>query len=287
MTTTNTQNMETCALEYKCWDCKAEPHVACSTPSGRPTKPHGVRVTRALKFVVDSELVGGETTQTLDTHRYQAEVDTKIAEYYQAHYQAREKFIGRVKTLTKKVSGSTRGWYNYTNKEGVDQLVNLDSKLRRPTHPVDVEFLYTQLVKIQELQEAYLAEEEKYTGWSRFFLVPGGHIHSSMNCSSCNKGNMPTQFSWLPELSGLDEETAVEENGPILCTVCFPSAPVEWTIGKKEEDVCPGTGTQDWVGGKPSRTGYMSGNGGTCSHCGAWASTSSQTSWNIRKHKVQ
>ena len=40
-----------------------------------------------------------------------------------------------------------------------------------------------------------------------------------------------TSFSWLPTLSGLSEADAVEAHGAILCTVCFPSAPVEWTGG--------------------------------------------------------
>lgn len=75
------------------------------------------------------------------------------------------------------------------------------------------------------------ALEAQYTGWSRFFLVTssaGGHIHSSMNCSTCR---IDTAFGWLPELSGQTEAEAVAAHGAILCTVCFPSAPVEWTGG--------------------------------------------------------
>jgi hypothetical protein len=72
----------------------------------------------------------------------------------------------------------------------------------------------------------------KYTGWSRFFLVTSsaGHVHSSMNCSTTYP---TTRFGWLPNLSGKGEEEAVKELGPTLCTVCFPSAPTEWTEGKK------------------------------------------------------
>jgi hypothetical protein len=74
--------------------------------------------------------------------------------------------------------------------------------------------------------------EARYTGWSRFFLVTSssGHIHSSTHCSTCR---LTTRYGWLPELSGKDEATAVGELGPTLCSVCFPSAPVEWTAGKK------------------------------------------------------
>ena len=53
-----------------------------------------------------------------------------------------------------------------------------------------------------------------------------------MHCPTCNRQTSePTRFAWLPELSGLTERDAVEAHGAILCTVCFPSAPVEWTGG--------------------------------------------------------
>ena len=66
--------------------------------------------------------------------------------------------------------------------------------------------------------------------WSRFFLVlnTNGHIHSDTSCSTCF---ITTEFGWLPQLSGLTEADAVEQQGEILCSVCFPSAPVEWTNG--------------------------------------------------------
>lgn len=76
---------------------------------------------------------------------------------------------------------------------------------------------------------------EFYDGWSRFFLVVNnnGHIHSSQYCSTCYD---TTHFNWLPALSGLTEADAVEAHGAILCTVCFPSAPVEWTNGERKVD---------------------------------------------------
>ncbi|MFZ4434361.1 MAG: hypothetical protein ACOYOQ_14305 [Microthrixaceae bacterium] len=79
-----------------------------------------------------------------------------------------------------------------------------------------------------ELDELWRAER-----WSRFYLVTNsnGHIHSSTRCSTCR---IDTQFGWLPELSGLTEADAVEAHGAILCTVCFPSAPVEWTGGESK-----------------------------------------------------
>jgi len=86
--------------------------------------------------------------------------------------------------------------------------------------------------ELDELRAQAEPMEAEYQAapWSRFFLVnnSGGHIHSSMHCSTCR---ITTSFSWLPTLSGLTEKDAVDAHGPLLCSVCFPSAPVEW-IGK-------------------------------------------------------
>lgn len=73
-------------------------------------------------------------------------------------------------------------------------------------------------------------EREAIVTWPRFFLVrnDGGHIHSSTRCSTCR---WSTQFAWLPALSGDTEADAVAAHGAILCTVCYPSAPVEHTGG--------------------------------------------------------
>jgi hypothetical protein len=70
--------------------------------------------------------------------------------------------------------------------------------------------------------------------WSRFFLVlnSNGHIHRDTSCSTCY---VTTEYAWLPALSGLTEADAVEAHGSILCSVCFPTAPVEWTNGESKD----------------------------------------------------
>lgn len=91
-----------------------------------------------------------------------------------------------------------------------------------------VERLDTLAAEIESVRAEYKALEETYTGWSRFFLVTSskGHIHSSMHCSTCRP---TTTFGWLPHLSDHTEAEAVDELGPTLCSVCYPSAPLEWT----------------------------------------------------------
>lgn len=62
--------------------------------------------------------------------------------------------------------------------------------------------------------------------WTRAFIVTDGHVHKSRECSTCNKGVDPTQFAWLPHLSGKTEAEIIEAASDRACTVCYPDAPV-------------------------------------------------------------
>lgn len=132
------------------------------------------------------------------------------------------------------------------------------------------------------------AEERKFTGWSRFFLVQGGHLHSSMDCSTCNNGKQDTQFCWYPELAGLTERDAVDAVGAVLCTVCFPTAPVEFTNQYDLEKLakaarrCEGSGQYaKWVEGTDGRRGRYSHH---CPVCGEWATITPSNKY--RAHDV-
>lgn len=128
--------------------------------------------------------------------------------------------------------------------------------------------------------------------WSRFFIVPGGHIHSSMQCSTCNNGQQDTLFGWLPQLSGKSEEEAVADQGSYLCTVCFPSAPVAWTNGYEEQAAakkaaqCPGSGTYDYDR-ETARMGFYTGNYATCDHCGERPSLTKTNKMRAHKPKAK
>ena len=124
-------------------------------------------------------------------------------------------------------------------------------------------------------QEFDTAEEPYYLApWSRFYIVQDGHIHANQHCHSLRP---TTRLGWLPELSGDTEETAVAAHGPLLCTFCFPTAPVEWTAGiAKAEDptMCDNKVRGEW---------YTRGRYAHCTVCGAIAATTSLG--NLRKHK--
>ena len=108
--------------------------------------------------------------------------------------------------------------------------------------------------------QAPLHAEYARRPWSRFFWVQnnGGHCHSSMNCPTCNKGATSTRFGWNPELSGKTEAEAVAKLGPSLCTVCFPSAPVEHTMGV-DKGHCSGSGQSPVEGTRKRKYGECSG----------------------------
>lgn len=76
--------------------------------------------------------------------------------------------------------------------------------------------------RIRTLSDVYMQHR-----WNRAFLVPQGHVHSSMDCSTCNRQGNDTEFTWLPQYSGSEETQIVDDAGERACTVCYPSAPVD------------------------------------------------------------
>lgn len=115
--------------------------------------------------------------------------------------------------------------------------------------------------------------------WARFFLVPGGHIHSGTQCAG-GTIRITTSVGWLPDLSGKPIADAVAAHGTILCTHCFPTAPVEWRVGPpKVED--PSKCESQNLGGDRS-VAYRR-RRGVCGDCGAQVTLT--LIGNVRKHK--
>lgn len=115
--------------------------------------------------------------------------------------------------------------------------------------------------------------------WSRFVSVEDGHVHGGARCA---KGTIrvTTKIGWHPELSGKTEAEAVELLGPMLCTHCFPTAPVEYTVGKPKADHCEGSGKAE-VRGTVKRRGMSV--YGACTVCNT-SQPLTQYGY-VRKHK--
>lgn len=80
-------------------------------------------------------------------------------------------------------------------------------------------------VSIEMAVVAHLDSEfDRRGGWTRVWVVPGGHAHRTTGCHSLYAD---TQLVLYPALSGATEEQIVEAAGDRACTFCYPSAPVE------------------------------------------------------------
>lgn len=99
--------------------------------------------------------------------------------------------------------------------------------------PRRIPALHAELKDLNVREDALRGELAPYSleyaargGWTRYFLVNNstGHVHSSMECSTCF---VSTEYRWLTGESGKSAEDLVELAGERACTVCFPWAPVD------------------------------------------------------------
>ena len=235
------------------------------------------------------------TTQltTVAPNAREAEIDSKLADLWSAGNTLRDRLASLRESLHYDLD--IRPTYQRRQRvwpHTLDEVVALVEE-RFPSMPRweqrDAERHLTAVAETRTKLAANRAEaaplESLYDAeqWNRFFLVTNanGHIHRSMQCSTCR---WDTRFAWLPELSGLTEKDAVEAYGPKLCSVCFPTAPVEWTLGEAkpvDPNQCAGSGTGDYENWR--RTSYTGSGHGTCKHCGQ--SVLVTTTGRMRKHK--
>jgi hypothetical protein len=172
------------------------------------------------------------------------EIDTKLAALYFEGQKA-EQGIEIAVVAIRRALGQQQVWQGRRQVWTVNPAETVEAARSRGDAPVvgaaasrtyaDLVGKYDAAVKaladVEAAQQPLEAEYVRRGRWSRFFTVSDGHVHSSMTCSTCNRGRYATRFGWNADLSGTTEADAVAKLGPALCTVCFPSAPVEWTAG--------------------------------------------------------
>jgi hypothetical protein len=220
-----------------------------------------------------------------------AEIDARLAELDGARAKIEHRVASTVSTIHRYAEGRlARGAsYRLTLTEAIEA---------GPEHAYDGQRFASLVASLDEYRSELrpIVDEiveldsifRSVGGWTRFFLVPGGHVHSGMNCSTCNNGKTATVFGWLPALSGKTEADAVAEHGALLCSVCYPSAPVEWTnyyeleAAAKKSASCSGSGTYNYPK-ETARLGYYRGNSGVCSDCGQRVTVTATEK--LRSHK--
>lgn len=222
---------------------------------------------------------------TAQNIRHEVEVDTEIATAHGAYAKATEYLVNAMKSSVRRTH--TTGLVNYTDINAVNTVIAACTTSTRRAANRMVDNLVERRDQYIAAREAFEQAETRYEGWRRYVLVPGGHIHNGPYCHSLTPR---TQRNWLPELSGLDAKDAVEQYGEILCSHCFPDAPVAWTLKKQgesdaadDDDVCPGSGTGETVEGTQNRHGYA-----VCQRCDEMVAPRSKYNWSVmRKHKVK
>lgn len=201
------------------------------------------------------------------------EIDGKIAAAWDLYWEALlpvKRLEDNLDSALKMVKHYTQG--RFTNEEQAayyqDKADELTVRISEAIREANV------------LREAAIQmDKDLYKGWSRFFLVQ--HIHSNQHCSSFRA---TTRIGWLPDVSGLTEAEAVAEHGATLCTICFPSAPVELTVKPVDPDQCSGSGKYHDTEHLTGREHAYTAPSGYCPDCGRWNTITK--SGNMRKHKV-
>lgn len=237
-----------------------------------------------------------ELPGAVEPMRHEAQIDTEIAAAYEKALRASHYVDLAAESVHYLLPNSERGYGRRGRRRVIDVEAirtrwlagevgaKLDNEWARKDQAKTFARYDETLATFRAADDLYRSECKRYEGWSRFFLVPAGHVHSSLDCSTCNNGFEPTRFNWLPSLSGLTEADAVAEQGAILCTICFPSAPVEYTnkydleLAARADKCCPGSGTSGW---DRERKGFYH----QCPECGEYVAITRNDK--IRAHDKQ
>jgi hypothetical protein len=168
-------------------------------------------------------------------HDFAVEVDTHLSEVWTASETARDRLAStrdyaHTQTGERPIYIGRRRAWRASHADAVEKLREMAQTDRMPFRRDEYQRTIDKIDELNAEAEALNAEArqfEEIVDWQRFFLVTNknGHIHATMGCSTCR---VTTRFAWLPTLSGLTEADAVAAHGARLCSVCFPTAPVEW-----------------------------------------------------------
>jgi hypothetical protein len=149
------------------------------------------------------------------------EIDLVLAEIHDRIGRQNHKILEiqtRIKGYQKVIANDNPPYYqSYQVKEAVVSLAEWEAALSLA------------IARLDSLYEEARPLNDEFTrrdGWTRAFIVKNsnGHVHNTLRCGSCYP---TTQFAWLPEVSGDNEQEIVDKAGSSACTFCYASAPVD------------------------------------------------------------
>jgi hypothetical protein len=180
------------------------------------------------------------TTTSIFTRTEAKASDAKLVELIDVKRAADTKLGHAVDSLRHTVGDRQSGWgrdrkWGMTFSEVIakaDELAATDETYKGREAAQSVAKYRTALETFQVARDAVSVQNREWAEhgrWTRFLAVVGGHIHNNEGCHTLR---LDTLTYWLPELSGDTEADAVEVYGEVLCSHCYPSAPVSWQNGK-------------------------------------------------------
>lgn len=100
---------------------------------------------------------------------------------------------------------------------------------RKPRPVAEIaELIQNAEIRQSEIRHHFVALNAEYArrgGWSRYYLVDGGHLHYDVSGSRCSRIPSTTHY-WMTEFSGTAPKLVIAKAGERVCTTCFPEAPV-------------------------------------------------------------
>lgn len=149
-----------------------------------------------------------------------AQVDDKIAEHMYESYKLQDQ-LARKQKFYSDYENMTKPTYRYYRESEVERyrekMQQLSAEMEELRHKIGMH---------SAEMTRYEQEYDRRGRWTRAFIVTNanGHVHSSMNCSTCRP---TTRYAWVTDYSGKSEEEIVSAAGERACTTCYPSAPVD------------------------------------------------------------
>lgn len=184
-------------------------------------------------------------TTTKPTRERIVEIDTRIAEISRDLHYLRFQ-IDREADSLHRAAGDTQQRVDPDDRRSALRWLLTTAEAARTCEAMPVDhYGHSVLSRWRDLlsQQKALVDESAALediwyehNWSRFYYVQNanGHIHKDMHCSTCY---ITTEYSWLTDLSDMTEAEAVKAFGSVLCSVCYPTAPTEWTNGEPLEKI--------------------------------------------------
>ena len=217
-----------------------------------------------------------------------AEIDTKISDLETAWF-AQQDTVGRAMDTLHYVirDKRTRSHWISTPSEVFARVAELlkDARadyIRFNGHTAEDIAKATVAIQVATTEQSRLQREidrleaeYKRRPWSRFHQLrhtDGARIHDNRHCPGLHRSDIG-DLGWHPELSGKSEQEAVDALGPVMCSKCFKSAPVEWKRDPKDlkvnPNVCPGAEKPPIEGTMTYQATWNGGHyEGRCTGCG-------------------